>query len=245
MLRSVLLASALLLLGAPATALTIALSEMSSEPVTNPAGDLSADVTFSVSGCGVSSCTLTIVLDNRTDENGSGVTYDISQLGFNASFSVVAATDLTFVSATHSTNGDVLGRWTLHEQDLANDPDTHLDGFGIFDFALVTGNGNNAAQAGPGDTITFVFTAPAGISDANFDTLSAQTPSGDQQLKTVTAKFVEMDPVGFSTCGASGSKDCDSAYGGSVPEPATAWLVLAGLAGLACARRRRLTSKIP
>lgn len=232
--------AALLLAAAPASALTISLSEMSSEPTTNPAGDLSADVTFTVSGCGISSCTLTIVLDNRTDENVSGVTYDINQLGFNASFSVVNAADLTYVSATHSTNGDVTSGWTFYEQTGNPDANTHLDGFGVFDFALIDGVGPSTAQPGPGDTVTFVFTAPAGISDSDFDTLSAQTPTGDQMLKTVTAKFVEMDPIGSFTCGQSGDGDCDSAYGGSVPEPMTTWLLGVGLLGLAYAGRKRL-----
>lgn len=231
--------SAFLLAAAPAAALTINLSSMSSEPVTNPVGDLSADVTFTVSGCGISSCTLTIVLDNRTDENGSGVTYDISELGFNASFATFDSADLTFVSATHSTNGIVTSGWAFHEEDEVDDSDTHLDGFGIFDFALIDGVGPSTAQADPGETVTFVFTAPAGISDTDFDELSGQTTGGTNSLKTVAAKFVEMDPVGSMTCGQSGDGDCDSAYG-AVPEPMTTWLLGVGLLTLAIVGRKRL-----
>jgi hypothetical protein len=233
------LGAAFLLAAASASAFTVTLSEVSSEPTTNPAGDLFADVTFSVSGCGISSCTLTIVLDNRTDENVSGVTYDINELGFNATFATFNAADLTFLSATHSANGDVTSGWSFHEEDAVDDSDTHLDGFGIFDFALRDGIGNSTALVTPGDTVTFVFTAPAGISDTDFDALSGQTTGGTNSLKTVAAKFVEMDPIGSYTCGGSGTGECDSAYGASVPEPRVLMLLVIGLAGLAAAGRRR------
>ncbi len=233
-----LLTAAALGLGSSASALTLTLSSMSSEPVTNPAVDLLADVSFSVSACGVSSCTLTITLDNRTDENLSGVTYDINELGFNAVFAVVGSADLTFLSATKNGVTDVTAGWTFSEQTANPDVNTHLDGFGVFDFALKDGVGPAASQANPGDMIAFVFTAPAGITDTDFDTLSAQTPTGNQMLKTVAAKFVEMDPVGFNTCGATGDKPCDSAYGG-VPEPAVTWLLGLGIAGLLLSGRKR------
>jgi hypothetical protein len=221
------------------TALTFTLSDMSSEPVTNPVGDLFADVTFAVSGCGVSSCTLTVTLDNRTDENGSGVTYDINELGFNATFAVFNSPDLTYVSATKNGATDVTAGWSFFEEDAVDDADTHLDGFGIFDFALKDGTGSSTAQANPGDMIAFVFTAPAGISDADFQELSDQTTGGTNFLKFVAAKFVEMDPVGFNTCGGTGDKPCDSAYGATqVPEPGTLALTGLGLGWLAYLGRR-------
>ena len=85
----------------PASALTIFLSDESSEPITNPAGDLVADLTFTVSGCTATDCTLTLRVDNRTDENPAP-TYDINEIGFNASQVCAAArgplnsTDATF-----------------------------------------------------------------------------------------------------------------------------------------------------
>lgn len=221
------------------SALTLTLSDMSSEPLTNPAGDLLADISFAVSGCGVSSCTLTVTLDNRTDENASGVTYRINQIGFNSTFAVFNSPDLTYVSATKNGSTDVTAGWIFSEEDQVDDADTHLDGFGIFDFALKDGNGKNPSQAFAGDVIDFVFTAPAGISDADFLALSGQTTGGDNLLKFAAAKFVGMEPVGFNTCG-NGSQPCDSAFGAtSVPEPTTAALFALGLGGLALLGRRQ------
>jgi hypothetical protein len=230
---------ALCLLPAGAQALTITLSDMSSEPITNPFGDLLADVTFTVSNCGAT-CDLSIVLDNRTDENGNGVTYDMNQLGFNATFAVFNSADLTYVSATHSVNGAVTGGWSFFEEDAVDDADTHLDGFGIFDFALMDGTGNSLAQVNPGTQVTFLFTAPGGISDADFFAQSGQTTGGTNTLKLVAAKFVDMDPIGSFTCGPSGTGACDSAFGATaIPEPGTGLLLSMGLLGLVAHRRRR------
>jgi len=226
------------LAAAPAGALTLTLSDQSSEPATNPAGDLLADVTFSVSGCGGGSCTLTITLDNRTDENGSGVTYDINQLAFNASFATSGAADLTFVSAIKNGSTDITAGWTFSEQLSNPDANTQFDGFGVFDFSLMDGVGMSANMADPGDSIVFTFTAPDGTSDADFFQTSEQTPTMDQSLKVVSAKFVNMDPVGYSTCGSGGTGDCDSAYGG-VPEPGLLTLLVLGTLGLGAFGRRR------
>lgn len=232
---------ALVLGGArPASALLITLSDMSSEPITNPVGALVADVTFTVSNCGGGSCDLTVRLDNRTDENPSP-TYDINQLGFNASFATDGANELTLVSATKNLVDDVFAAWTLTEQTgNMNQGDNHLDGFGIFDFSLTDGVGPNPGQANPGDFIDFVFTAPDGITDLDFFVQSDQTPTGDQSLKLVVAKFVEMNPVGFNTCGQDGLSPCDSAYGGAaIPEPGTFAMGAFGLLVLALQGRRR------
>ena len=218
-----------------AAALTITLSDESSEPGTNPAGDLLADLTFTVSGCN-GTCTLTLKVDNRTDENGSGVTYDINAVGFNGDFATSGA-DMNFLSATKNGTTDVTSGWGFHEQTTEGSVN-HLDGFGIFDFALTDGVGGDASQVTPGDYVEFVFTAPAGITDLSFYEESEQTATFDQHLKLAAAKFVEMNPVGSYTCG-DGEGACDSAYGGTaIPEPGTLALGSLGLAWLALLGRR-------
>jgi len=161
-IRMTCLALAVALLAAgPAQALTIDLSGMSSEPSTNPAGDLTATMAFSLTNCGAT-CDLTLRIENKTDTNGSGVEYDINQAYFNASFAVINAADLTFVSATKSDTSVVTGGWTFHEQDVVNDADTKADGFGVFDFSLIDGVGGSAvSQVLPGEWIDFSSPPPA------------------------------------------------------------------------------------
>ena len=89
-----------------ATALTITLSDVTSEPGTNPVEHLVADLIFDVS-CTATACTLTLTVDNRTDDNDPLVTYDINEIGFNATWAQIDSPELTLLSATHSVNNDV------------------------------------------------------------------------------------------------------------------------------------------
>jgi len=226
----------------PASALIITLSDESSEPSTNPVGDLTADLIFTVSGCNATDCTLTVRVDNRTDDNASGVTYDINEIGFNATWAQMGVPELTFVSATKNDITDVFAGWSFFEQVATDDSNTHLNGFGVFDFALIDGVGPVTEQVNPGDWVDFVFIAPKDITDLDFFAQSAQTTGGNQHLKLAAAKFVEMSPVGFNTCGQNDPPDgaCDSAYGGTaIPEPGTFVLASFGLAALALMGRNR------
>ena len=121
-----------------AQALTLNLSGVSSEPTTNPAGDLSATMIFTVTNCGAT-CDVTLRVENNTDLNGSGVEYDINRIYFNASFAVFNSPDLTYVSATRSDTSVVTSGWVFNEEDAVDNPETHADGWGIFDFSLLDG----------------------------------------------------------------------------------------------------------
>jgi hypothetical protein len=101
------------------------------------------------------------------------------------------------------------------------------DGFGVFDFGLTDGVGeNNVNIIEPGESIAFVFTVNAGLADADF--IVAQ---GEGYL--VAAKF---------TNGPDDPEDPgneDSAFGASTPEPGMLGLLALGFAGLLVAAGRR------
>jgi hypothetical protein len=199
-----LLAAGLLAFGSSASALTITLSEMSSD--NTPAGVLDATLTFTDLGGGV----LQVDVTNDT-VLGSG--YDINEIHFNLD-------GATVTSITSPLSG-----WALS---TGGPP---VDGFGTLEFHLIDGVGPNPAQITEGETQTFLLaytgTLAAGILEAN--------ASG----KMIAGKFVEgpaaNDPdetVEDSAFGASGS-------GAIVPEPAAAWLLGLGIAGLLLSGRKR------
>jgi hypothetical protein len=161
----------------------------------------------------VSGTTLTLTVTN------TGSDFNINEIYFNASGSV---TGLTLSSATHSVAGDVSAAWLPIE--LGSSP----DGFGAFTFGLTDGVGEtNDNIIEPGEDIEFVFAISGGgtYSDADFIV-------GNENGYTAAAKFVN-GPDDPELPG-----DEDSAFG-TVPEPLTAWLLAAGLAGFLAARRKR------
>ena len=216
-LRSLLVLGSVLGLGLaaqPAGALTITLSDMSSD--TTPASALDAVLDFTVIGGNQ----LQVVATNQTTAPDE---FNVNQLFFMGSGDV---SSLTLVSANHSVNGDVFASWNPVETAV------HVAGFGTFDFGLTNGVGEtNPSVIQPGNSVTFVFDitgacAAALDCDAFDDFLSNATANG----KSVAGKFV------------NGPGD-DSAFGASapIPEPGSFALGALGLLGLALQGRLRRT----
>jgi hypothetical protein len=200
---------AALLLGLASPALATTIVNLSS--VSSDATDPALlDAEFEFSVAGT---TLTLTVTN------TGSDFNINEIYFNASGSV---TGLTLSSATHSVQGDVSAAWLPIE--LGSSP----DGFGAFDFGLTDGVGaNNPNIIEPGEDIVFVFSISGGGGYTDADFIVANLND-----YTAAAKFVNGpdDP--------ESPGDEDSAFG-AVPEPLTAWLLAAGLAGLLAAGRKR------
>jgi hypothetical protein len=161
----------------------------------------------------VSGSTLTLTVTN------TGSDFNINEIYFNGSGLV---SSLSLTSATHNVQGDVLAAWSPVETN------TMVDGFGVFAFGLTDGVGEtNDNIIEPGEEVVFVFaiTGSGGYTDADFIVANAAG-------YTAAAKFVNGpdDP--------ESPGDEDSAYG-AVPEPLSAWLLAAGLAGLLAAGRKR------
>ncbi|MGH7287712.1 MAG: PEP-CTERM sorting domain-containing protein [Myxococcota bacterium] len=225
-MSSGLLAAGLFAIGSSASALGITLSEMSSNGT--PASVVDATLEFTDLGGGL------LQLD-VTNDTTSPNEYDISEIAFNLDGVTMLELD------------SPLSGWTLNGSaaNVAVAPGAiMIDGFGNFEFHLVDGVGGDPDQIIPGETVTFIFTytgtLAAGILEAN-------SPEG----KMVAGKFVNGPPdpecagviVPTPQC-PEGESTEDSAFGASgsgavIPEPATAWLLGIGIAGLLLSGRRR------
>ena len=189
---------------------TITLSIASSDAT--PAADL--DATFGFSFDGIDTLTLTV-----TNTTTSPNEFNINEIFFNGSGTV---TGMTLLTATHSAAGDVFAHWTPVENV------NMVNGFGIFDFGLTDGKGeNHPSVIGPTESIVFtllVLGSASGDSDFivenAFDFVAA-------------AKFVNGpdDPE-------SPGND-DSAFGAAIPEPGTFLLLAGGLLAVGAIRPRQ------
>jgi hypothetical protein len=192
----------------PAAALPVTLSTASSD--TTPAEDLDATFDFSVVGS-----TLTLVVTNDTTDPNE---FNVNEIYFNVS-DTSSVTGLTFTSAMHSVEGNVMMDWSSG-MPLGLKTDIMADGFGVFDFGLTNMMGEtDPSTIWPTQSVTFTFTI-AGTGPFAPGDFIAPSSLG----YTAAAKFV------------NGPGD-DSAYG-AVPEPSTALLLALGLVGIAAGRRR-------
>ena len=197
----------------------INLSQLSSEPLTNPASMLNASVVFAITGPDQ----VTISVTNLTS---APTAYDINRLLFSATANV---TGLTLSSVTQSVQGN--NGWDLEVSTGQGGP-THEGGFGIHDFALMgPNNGNSNKLITPGETVDFELqiagTGP--FSGSDFVTnLSAMPPSGGNILTLVAARFIEGP-----------TQPIDIAIGATIPEPGTLGLALVGGMALVMRRCRR------
>ncbi len=196
-------AAGLLLCASQASATLITLSDFASNGGGAPAAEvLDATLDFDVD---VILNMLTLTVSNTTlapDE------FQINRIYFNGGGNVTGLTMNAFPSG-----------WGFRK-------DTHANGFGVFDFALGSGqfdgSGNNLIM--PGESIVLVFDIQTSgpILKADFIFTLSMEPPGDAGM-THAAKFVRGpgDASGF----------------GAVPAPGS--LVLLGIAGTLLTGRRR------
>jgi hypothetical protein len=166
----------------------LTLSDLSSDE-TSPE-DLDATLAFDVLGDRL----ILLVTNDTVGEDG----FDISEIYFN---SLVDEMDLIL-------SPPVMG-WNLLR-------DQRADGFGTFDFALLSDLGNDPAEIIPGESLSFVFDVSAidPVTAVNFASDLSEIPPGEHPV-VAAAKFV------------NGPGD-DSAFGAVIPEPGTVLLVLLG-----------------
>ncbi len=220
-------AALLILFVAPTQGATISLSEVVSDGATPPpAEDLLAAFVFTLDSddLDAGTVTLSLIVDNMTDENPSQIPYRVNQIFFNMPDTVSSATLVRIdgVDPAPADDWDLL--W-----------DEHVNGWGSFDIGLIGGVGVDPNQIYSGFSKTFeieltgtgLIQGPGGIPGEYFFTteLSEATPPDVPMI--VSAKFV--DGTSLSGFGATDSP--------VIPEPAT--LALLVLGGLVVARRRR------
>lgn len=223
-----------LLWSAPVAATQITLSGLSSMEVQAPADTLDATLDFQVSGS-----TLTLTLTNNSDTNpDASDLWDVSNNSWNVSDDV---TGLSLTSTTHSVEGAAPG-WSLNPSDWTGLGDvnstTQVDGFGVFDWALLfdRDNFNKKFEVGPGESIEFEIAITCALL-ATCDMMDFGTELSIEPGDTTPATL-SLGAAKFRGT-AGGNFENASGFGSTVPEPSTALLLGSGLLALAAHGRRR------
>ncbi len=175
---------------------------------------LDATLDFSVVGN-----ILTLNVHNLTPESGSDPALKINEIYFSATENV---TDLALYSVTDPIAGEVYNQWK--KSDFVENGFL-VDGFGLFDVAVIDGVGNRPHVIDPGETLVFKFTIDGTGSYSDTDFTTEWSSDGEPML--AAAKFYDGGDIG--------------GYGATnVPEPATICLLSIGAFGLLRSRRSKL-----
>jgi hypothetical protein len=200
----------------PAKAAIITLSHFSSDKT--PAAVLDARLIFSTLG--------NFMRLDVYNETADPDAYRINQIYFNATENVTGLELLEWEPDPPPPG------WTLLTDEPAGD-------FGVFDFCLDGGIGNDPNLLQPGEDYSFRFgisgTAP--FFDTDFVTFST-IPPGDT-MALAAAKF-----IGGPADNDPDEDDEDGAIGAAVPIPGAVWLLGSGLIGLAVMRRKNRLNKL-
>lgn len=204
-----------------ASAISITLSDMSSESEEDPgtpASVLDGIVGFQIGEFdgGNAGDEIQITFENTTSGGPGAGDYDVNEIWLNLS------SDITIGSILSPAIGANLG-W-----DLAAPPPEMVDGLGMFNLGMtLIGDVNlNPDLILPGETATILLSFSCSGTCDDDDVIN------NLKGKAAAAKFINGGNV-------NGDPN-DSAWGASpVPEPSTALLVGLGLTGLAATARRR------
>ena len=215
----VLTAALAILMPLSASAVSVTLSDMSSESEEGgtPAAVLDGIVGFQIGEFdgGNAGDEIQITFENTTSGGFGAGDYDVSEIWLSLS------SDITIGSVLSPASGTDLG-W-----ELAAPPPVMINGFGMFNLGLTLfGNVNsNPDLILPGETATILLSFVCGGTCDDSDLIN------NLAGKAVAAKFING--------GDAYGDPNDSAFGASpIPEPSTALLMGLGLVGMGLRRRR-------